>query len=165
MAYERELETAQTAAREAAAILREHYARETKSWEKSEDNPVTAADLASDQAIARRLREYADTAVDAETGTPDLMGEKRTPESTRRGLAEASRRRRGEAPPEPQPELLPPGPVQPKPKKPAPQEKPPAEDEGGLFSDELDDELEAEVNGDFDASEAIWDFFKAAAGR
>jgi myo-inositol-1(or 4)-monophosphatase len=57
MSYERELETAQAAAREAAAILREHYARETQSWEKSEDNPVTAADLASDQAIARRLRE------------------------------------------------------------------------------------------------------------
>jgi myo-inositol-1(or 4)-monophosphatase len=57
MSYERELETALAAAREAAAILREHYARETKSWEKSEDNPVTAADLASDRAIARRLRE------------------------------------------------------------------------------------------------------------
>ena len=40
------------AAREAAAILREHYARDTKSWEKSEDNPVTAADLDSDRAIA-----------------------------------------------------------------------------------------------------------------
>ena len=57
MSYERELETALTAAREAAAILREHYARDTKSWETSEDNPVTAADLASDRAIAHRLRE------------------------------------------------------------------------------------------------------------
>jgi len=57
MPFERELEVARTAAREAAAILREHYACDIKSWEKSEDNPVTAADLASDRAIARRLRE------------------------------------------------------------------------------------------------------------
>jgi myo-inositol-1(or 4)-monophosphatase len=56
MAYEPELEVAREAAREAATILREHYAREIKSWEKSDDNPVTLADLASDRAIARRLR-------------------------------------------------------------------------------------------------------------
>jgi myo-inositol-1(or 4)-monophosphatase len=56
MSFERELEVSLAAAREAAAILREHYARDTKSWEKSEDNPVTAADLASDRAIARQLR-------------------------------------------------------------------------------------------------------------
>jgi myo-inositol-1(or 4)-monophosphatase len=57
MPFERELEVALAAAREAAGILREHYARDTRSWEKSEDNPVTAADLASDRAIARRLRD------------------------------------------------------------------------------------------------------------
>ena len=56
MPFEPELEVALAAAREAAAILRQHYARETKSWEKSEDNPVTLADLESDRAIARRLR-------------------------------------------------------------------------------------------------------------
>ena len=56
MSYEPELEVACAAAREAAAILRHHYARETKSWDKSEDNPVTLADLESDRAIARRLR-------------------------------------------------------------------------------------------------------------
>jgi myo-inositol-1(or 4)-monophosphatase len=56
MSFEPELEVALAAAREAAAILREHYARETQSWEKSEDNPVTQADLASDRAIARQLR-------------------------------------------------------------------------------------------------------------
>jgi len=56
MSFEPELGVALEAAREAAAILRRHYARETKSWEKSEDNPVTAADLESDRAIARRLR-------------------------------------------------------------------------------------------------------------
>ena len=56
MSFEPELEAALAAARDAAAILRDHYARETKSWEKSEDNPVTHADLASDRAIQRRLR-------------------------------------------------------------------------------------------------------------
>lgn len=56
MSFERELEVSLAAAREAAAILREHYARDTKSWDKSEDNPVTTADLASDRAIARQLR-------------------------------------------------------------------------------------------------------------
>lgn len=106
--------------------------------------------FAGGDTIARRLREYADTAVDAETGTPDLMGEKRTPEGTRKGLAESARRRKGEAPAEPQPDLLPPQPVQPKPKKEAPQEKPPGADEGGLFADDLDDGLDAEIAGDFD---------------
>lgn len=56
MSFERELEVALEAAREAASILRRHYERGARSWEKSEDNPVTAADLASDRAIARRLR-------------------------------------------------------------------------------------------------------------
>jgi myo-inositol-1(or 4)-monophosphatase len=56
MSFQRELEVSLEAAREAAAILRRHYARETKSWEKSDDNPVTAADLESDRAIARHLR-------------------------------------------------------------------------------------------------------------
>jgi len=54
--YEAELAAALAAARDAAAVLREHYARETKSWEKSEDNPVTHADLASDHAIQHILR-------------------------------------------------------------------------------------------------------------
>jgi myo-inositol-1(or 4)-monophosphatase len=56
MSYEHELEVARAAAHEAAAILRHHYARDTKSWDKSKDNPVTVADLESDRAIARRLR-------------------------------------------------------------------------------------------------------------
>jgi len=56
MSFEPELEAARAAAHEAAAILREHYARDTKSWEKSDDNPVTHADLDSDRAIAKRLR-------------------------------------------------------------------------------------------------------------
>jgi myo-inositol-1(or 4)-monophosphatase len=56
MAYERELEVALEAAREAGSILLHHYHRDTPSWEKSEDNPVTVADLESDRAIARRLR-------------------------------------------------------------------------------------------------------------
>ncbi|MDH3213044.1 MAG: 3'(2'),5'-bisphosphate nucleotidase CysQ [Myxococcales bacterium] len=56
MSHERELETALEAAREAAAVLRRHYAGDRKSWEKSEDNPVTLADLESDRAIAEVLR-------------------------------------------------------------------------------------------------------------
>lgn len=57
MAYERELDTALRAAREAGGILLRHYEDGTRSWEKSEDNPVTLADLESDRAIARQLRE------------------------------------------------------------------------------------------------------------
>jgi len=56
MPYEHELEVALEAAREAANILRHHYQRGAESWNKSEDNPVTVADLASDRAIAQRLR-------------------------------------------------------------------------------------------------------------
>ncbi len=57
MSYQRELEVALEAAREAARILLHHYERGTESWEKSEDNPVTVADLESDRAIARRLQQ------------------------------------------------------------------------------------------------------------
>ena len=54
--YERELEVALEAARAAGAILARHYAGDRRHWEKSEDNPVTRADLESDRAIAARLR-------------------------------------------------------------------------------------------------------------
>jgi myo-inositol-1(or 4)-monophosphatase len=57
MAFERELEVALEAAQEAGEILLRHYQGGTKAWEKSEDNPVTLADLESDRAIARRLSE------------------------------------------------------------------------------------------------------------
>lgn len=57
MPYRRELAIALEAAREAAAILKHWYALGTEHWEKSEDNPLTIADLESDRAIARRLRE------------------------------------------------------------------------------------------------------------
>jgi myo-inositol-1(or 4)-monophosphatase len=56
MSYRRELEVALDAAREAGEILLRHYQGETESWEKSEDNPVTLADLESDRAITARLR-------------------------------------------------------------------------------------------------------------
>jgi myo-inositol-1(or 4)-monophosphatase len=56
MSYERELQTALEAAREAGEIILRHYRGETESWEKSEDNPVTLADLESDEAIVARLR-------------------------------------------------------------------------------------------------------------
>jgi myo-inositol-1(or 4)-monophosphatase len=55
MAYERELEVALAAAHEAAEILRRHYEGGTQRWEKSEGNPVTAADLESEHAIRARL--------------------------------------------------------------------------------------------------------------
>ena len=56
MPYERELGVALDAAREAGAVLLRHYAGDREHWEKSEDNPVTQADLESDRAIAKRLR-------------------------------------------------------------------------------------------------------------
>jgi myo-inositol-1(or 4)-monophosphatase len=55
MPYERELEVALAAAREAGAILLRHWRGEFETWEKSEDNPVTHADLESDRAIRGRL--------------------------------------------------------------------------------------------------------------
>jgi len=55
--FARELEVALEAAREAAAILLSHYEEGTEQWEKSKDNPVTAADLESDRAIHARLRQ------------------------------------------------------------------------------------------------------------
>jgi myo-inositol-1(or 4)-monophosphatase len=56
MPYERELEVALDAAREAGRILLRHYEGGTEAWEKAEDNPLTVADLESDRAIAARLR-------------------------------------------------------------------------------------------------------------
>jgi len=56
MSHERELEVALGAARAAGDVLRRHYERGTESWEKSEDNPVTLADLESDRVIAEHLR-------------------------------------------------------------------------------------------------------------
>ena len=54
--YERELEVALEAAREAGAILLRHYQSDAGHWEKSKDNPLTLADLESDRAIGARLR-------------------------------------------------------------------------------------------------------------
>lgn len=56
MPYESELEVALAAAREAGAIVLRHYQGASDHWEKSEDNPVTKADLESDRAIRERLR-------------------------------------------------------------------------------------------------------------
>jgi myo-inositol-1(or 4)-monophosphatase len=55
--YERELEVALAAAREAGAAVRHYYETGTAAWEKSDDNPLTQADLASDRIIAKHLRE------------------------------------------------------------------------------------------------------------
>jgi len=56
MSYQRELEIALSAAREAGAAVRHYYETGTEAWEKSEDNPLTQADLASDRIIAKHLR-------------------------------------------------------------------------------------------------------------
>ncbi len=53
--YRAELEVALEAAREAGAVLLQHYEHGTETWEKSKDNPVTAADLESDRVIRERL--------------------------------------------------------------------------------------------------------------
>ena len=57
MPYERELEVALAAAREAGAAVRHFYEIGTRAWEKSEDNPLTQADLESNRIIGRHLRE------------------------------------------------------------------------------------------------------------
>ncbi len=55
-ALSRELAVALDAGCEAADILRRHWEGVTESWDKSEDNPVTLADLEADRAIVARLR-------------------------------------------------------------------------------------------------------------
>jgi myo-inositol-1(or 4)-monophosphatase len=55
MALERELQASLDAAREAGEIIRRHYQEGTRSWEKSEGNPVTLTDLEADAAIGARL--------------------------------------------------------------------------------------------------------------
>lgn len=54
--YHDDLAVALSAADEAGAILLRHYRGASEHWEKSEDNPVTKADLESDAAIVRWLR-------------------------------------------------------------------------------------------------------------
>jgi myo-inositol-1(or 4)-monophosphatase len=74
MSYQRELQVALEAAREAGDILLRHYQGETESWEKSEDNPVTLADLESDKAIAARLRAaFPDDGILSEESLSDPM--------------------------------------------------------------------------------------------
>ncbi len=53
--WEAELDVALAAARSASEILLRHYEQGTEQWEKSEDNPVTLADLESDRAIHTAL--------------------------------------------------------------------------------------------------------------
>lgn len=72
MPYEAELETARAAAAEAAAIIRRHYEEGTETWQKGEDDPVTAADLEADRAIAARLRAaFPDDAILSEEAAAD----------------------------------------------------------------------------------------------
>ena len=78
MSYERELSVALDAARMAGAILRRHYDQGTETWEKSEDNPVTLADLEADGAIATVLNEAfpGDAVLSEETIREDARLEK-----------------------------------------------------------------------------------------
>ena len=72
MPYERELDVALEAAREAGAILLRHYRSDTGHWEKSEDNPLTLADLESDRAITEGLRRaFPDDAILSEETVDD----------------------------------------------------------------------------------------------
>lgn len=56
MPYERELEVARAAAREAGDAVLRWYRTDRTSWEKSEDNPLTHADLESDRIIGEHVR-------------------------------------------------------------------------------------------------------------
>jgi myo-inositol-1(or 4)-monophosphatase len=72
MPYERELEVALEAAREAGPILLRHYHGDAGHWEKSEDNPLTLADLESDRAVSARLRSaFPDDAILSEETVDD----------------------------------------------------------------------------------------------
>jgi len=73
MAYERELEVARAAARAAGAAILRHYEAGTGSWEKSEDNPLTLADLESDRIIGEHLRQaFPDDGLLSEETVDDL---------------------------------------------------------------------------------------------
>jgi myo-inositol-1(or 4)-monophosphatase len=73
MPYEHELAVAREAAREAAGVLLRHYQHGTKTWEKSKDNPVTLADLESDEVIRARLSAtFPDDAILSEETVGDL---------------------------------------------------------------------------------------------
>jgi myo-inositol-1(or 4)-monophosphatase len=56
MPYRHELDVALAAVWEAGEILQRHAQGIPQHWEKSEDNPVTQADLEADHAIVARLR-------------------------------------------------------------------------------------------------------------
>jgi myo-inositol-1(or 4)-monophosphatase len=74
---ERALEVAREAALAAGEIIARHAAGDRESWEKSEDNPVTQADLEANQAILEVLgRAYPDE--------PILSEETRDSETRRR---------------------------------------------------------------------------------
>ncbi len=78
--YERELAVAREAARRAGEVLLRHYRDGTESWEKSEGNPLTLADLESDRVIAEHLRgTYPDDALLSEetVSTPARLDKRR----------------------------------------------------------------------------------------
>ena len=77
--FDTELAVALAAAHEAGGILLRHYREGTEHWEKSRDNPVTKADLESDQAIVRRIGQTfpADGILSEETASVPGRGARR----------------------------------------------------------------------------------------
>lgn len=72
--YQRELDVASAAAREASAVVLDLYERSgAKEYTKSDGSPVTDADLASDKIIRRWIAEhFPDDAILTEEGADDL---------------------------------------------------------------------------------------------
>lgn len=72
-AYRAELDLAVRVAREAGALILPFYLDGAKTWEKSENNPVTEADLAADRHIRAAIsRAYPDDGLLSEETEDDL---------------------------------------------------------------------------------------------
>ncbi len=80
MAFERELGVAREAAMRAGEIIARHAAGKRENWEKSQDNPVTQADLEANESIQSAIRtRFPDDAVLSEetADSPDRLAASR----------------------------------------------------------------------------------------
>ena len=80
MAFERELAVARDAAMRAGEIIARHAAGKRENWEKSQDNPVTQADLEANESILSAIRRsFPDDAVLSEetADSPDRLAASR----------------------------------------------------------------------------------------
>lgn len=80
MAWERELATAREAAMRAGEVIARHAAGARENWEKSEDNPVTIADLEANDMILSVVERHfpGDAILSEETADSDArLGESR----------------------------------------------------------------------------------------